>query len=152
MFDIKSEIFQNIYRDTVKELNERGFLFEDDPELISLQHSIKSSQSIPTTAQLQPIPLASNSILSTDQSAVFNDAEVLKSAMGVSQTQSQSQTQIQPRPIEEEVWMNEWMIIVFFSSSEVTITIIIIINNTLQFYCILFLLVEWWIFNFGKHG
>ena len=113
VFDFKNETFQSIYKDTVFKLNERGFLFADDSELLSLQRTVKLTTPIPTSAQLRSLSMSSNPILPSDQSAVFNDAEVLKSAMDVSQAQVQSQAQtqtpimIQPRPVEEEVGMSE---------------------------------------------
>ena len=41
VFDVNNETFQSIYRDTVLRLDERHFLFEDDPELISVRRSMK---------------------------------------------------------------------------------------------------------------
>ena len=53
--------------------------------------------------------MSSNPILSNDQSTVFTDAEVLKSAMSVPPNQNQHQPQLmmQSRPVEEEVGMTE---------------------------------------------
>lgn len=41
LFDSDDSTFLNIYRDTVIALNDRGFLFEDNPELQSIQHEFK---------------------------------------------------------------------------------------------------------------
>lgn len=41
LFDSDDSTFLNIYRDTVIALNDRGFLFEDNPELQSVQHEFK---------------------------------------------------------------------------------------------------------------
>lgn len=40
-FDSSDVTFVNIYRDTVLALNDRGYLFADDPELLSIQHESK---------------------------------------------------------------------------------------------------------------
>lgn len=41
VFDVNNETFRSIYRDTVLRLDERHFLFEDDPELLSIRCSMK---------------------------------------------------------------------------------------------------------------
>lgn len=117
VFDFRNETFQGIYQDTVSKLNERGFLFADDAELLSMQRTVKLTTPIPTSAQLRSLSMSSNPILPSDQPAVFNGAEVLKSAMDVpqaqaqvqvqSQTQTQTPIMIQPRPVEEEVGIKE---------------------------------------------
>ena len=38
-FDVRQETFRNLYRDTVLALYGRGFLFDDDPELLNIQHT-----------------------------------------------------------------------------------------------------------------
>lgn len=41
LFDSDDPTFLNLYRDTVLALNDRGYLFEDNPELQSVQHEFK---------------------------------------------------------------------------------------------------------------
>ena len=61
-----------IYRDTILKLNERGYLFEDDPELTSIQSGIKpidSIQAIPQPLEaitLPPDALIQQEILPTE--------------------------------------------------------------------------------------
>ena len=38
-FDVRQITFRNLYRDTVLALYGRGFLFDDDPELLNIQHA-----------------------------------------------------------------------------------------------------------------
>lgn len=51
-------MFLNIYRDTVFKLDERGYLFSDDPELLALQRGIKDLSQLPATVP-QPTGLES---------------------------------------------------------------------------------------------
>ena len=51
-------MFLNIYRDTVFKLDERGYLFSDDPELLAIQRGIKDLSQLPSTVP-QPTGLES---------------------------------------------------------------------------------------------
>ena len=57
-FDANQEMFLNIYRDTVFKLDERGYLFSDDPELLAIQRGIKDLSQLPSTVP-QPTGLES---------------------------------------------------------------------------------------------
>lgn len=65
VFDVNNEIFRSIYRDTVLRLDERHFLFEDDPELLSVRCSMKGLPQMDTTVS-QSNPLESITITPED--------------------------------------------------------------------------------------
>ena len=75
VFDVNNETFRSIYRDTVLRLDERHFLFEDDPELLSIRCSMKGlpqmdapvSQSNP----LEGITISPEDIIPTIQNNGF---------------------------------------------------------------------------------
>lgn len=66
-FDVNSEIFQGIYKDTVLRLEERGFLFEDDPELYYIRHLDKSLSPVDGPLQqgdsMNPIAITNEDII-----------------------------------------------------------------------------------------
>ena len=67
-FDVRQDAFQNLYRDTVLALYGRGFLFDDDPELISIQQTVKVTQPNP----LSSITLNPEDVLPALQQAGFD--------------------------------------------------------------------------------
>lgn len=66
-FDVNSDMFQSIYRDTVLRLEERGFLFEDDPELYYIRHLDKSLSPVDGSLQqgnsINPLAITSEDII-----------------------------------------------------------------------------------------
>ena len=75
IFDNSCGEFQAIYRDTVLKLAERGYLFEDDPELLQVQREVKDihqlSRDFPSNP-LATLSLTSEDMMAADQSGVFS--------------------------------------------------------------------------------
>ncbi len=69
IFDTNSETFRSIYRDTVLLLAEKGYLFDDDPELMSVHRQMKSDGrldgQLSQAATLQPIAISPEDIMQT---------------------------------------------------------------------------------------
>ena len=128
VFDTKNEFFQGIYRDTILELHDRGFLFADDPEFINLQHAMKLAPTLSTSSSIQSVQISTTSILPNDQPPVFQDEEVLKNTITDSQAQAQTHTQsqsdiptplpIQPRPAEEELGVSSAVDMIMFDDEK----------------------------------
>lgn len=66
-FDANQEMFLNIYRDTVLKLDERGYLFEDNPELVAIQREMKGlpqiDSTVPHTATLDSISITTEDMI-----------------------------------------------------------------------------------------
>lgn len=65
LFDTNNEMFRNIYRDTVLLLAEKGYLFDDDPELLLVNRQLKGVPQLENHIS-QPNPLQSISISAED--------------------------------------------------------------------------------------
>ena len=64
-FDTSNEEFQHLYRDVVLKLKERGYLFDDDPELLLVNRQLKGVPQLENHIS-QPNPLQSISISAED--------------------------------------------------------------------------------------
>lgn len=62
-FDANQEIFLSIYRDTVLKLDERGYLFESDPELLAIQGKMKGIPQISSTGPITPLSISPEDIM-----------------------------------------------------------------------------------------
>lgn len=80
-------MFMKIYRDTILKLNERGYLFEDDPELNSIQNEIKTIDPIqPLTQPLDAITLPADALIQQE----MLPSEAIKSEEPASEGESES--------------------------------------------------------------
>ena len=74
VFNPENEMFLNIYRDVVLLLEERGFLFEDDPELLAVKQARGFQPNFPipqTTPVIEGIPLPAEEVITNVQSSTF---------------------------------------------------------------------------------
>ena len=73
--DISSNSFKLLYRDTVLKLAERGYLFDDDPELLQIQHESKGLPLIPgnltAPATLEPLSVRPEDAIHFSQTGLF---------------------------------------------------------------------------------
>lgn len=53
----------SIYRDTVLKLDERGYLFESDPELLAIQGKMKGIPQISSTGPITPLSISPEDIM-----------------------------------------------------------------------------------------
>lgn len=73
--DISSNSFKLLYRDTVLKLAERGYLFDDDPELLQIQHEAKGLPLIPGNlappTSLEPLSVRPEDAIHFGQPGLF---------------------------------------------------------------------------------
>ena len=78
--DITSNRFKMLYRDTVLQLAERGYLFDDDPELLQIQHESKGLPLLPgnltAPATLEPLSVRPDDAIHFSQSGLFAPLQV----------------------------------------------------------------------------
>ena len=82
VFDVNNEVFQSIYRDTVLKLDERHFLFADDPELISVKRAMKDLSQVDQPshpATLESISISAEDILPTMQQSNYSQISMKES-------------------------------------------------------------------------
>ena len=75
VFDVNNEVFQSIYRDTVLKLDERHFLFSDDPELVSEKRALKDLNQVDQPSHpptLESISISAEDILPTMQQSNYS--------------------------------------------------------------------------------
>ena len=75
-FDVNSDMFQSIYRDTVLQLDERGYLMDNDPELLSVHRAMKGlsqgDASLLHNNPLEAITIGSDEIVSDVHGGDYN--------------------------------------------------------------------------------
>ena len=74
MFNPDDEMFLSIYRDVVLLLEERNFLFDDDPELLAVRQSREFQPDFPitqTTPVIEGIPLPAEEVITNVQGSTF---------------------------------------------------------------------------------
>ena len=75
-FDTNNQEFQNLYRDVVLKLKERGYLFDDDPEFVSILQTIKDLPPLESAVtqgnQLESINISTEDIIPSLHPASFN--------------------------------------------------------------------------------
>ena len=78
--DITSNRFKMLYRDTVLKLAERGYLLDDDPELLQIQHETKSLPLLPgnltAPATLEPLSVRPDDAIQLGQSGQLAPLQV----------------------------------------------------------------------------
>lgn len=74
VFNPDDEMFLNIYRDVVLLLEERNFLFDDDPELLAVRQAQEFQPEFPitqTTPVIEGIPLPAEEVITNVQGSTF---------------------------------------------------------------------------------
>ena len=79
-FDTNNQEFQNLYRDVVLKLKERGYLFDDDPEFVSILQTIKDLPPLESAVtqgnQLESINISTEDIIPALHPASFNPIQI----------------------------------------------------------------------------
>lgn len=83
-FDTNNQEFQNLYRDVVLKLKERGYLFDDDPEFISILQMMKDLPPLESAVtqgnQLESINISTEDIIPALHPGNFNPIQIKNDA------------------------------------------------------------------------